>query len=342
MIERCDLCRALTVRRRADLAASRLQARRLGRRQGLPEDAMGRLELVVTEAVNNLLVHAGGGELLLSAARTSDRRWIDVLALDHGPGILRLGDALHGGSSSAGGLGEGLGAIRRLSDLFEIYAPPGAGTCVASRIYDHPPEPLAGRGEIELGAVCRPKRGHRACGDAWGYRHLEHGGGLLLVVDGLGHGEPAAEAAEESLETLAASARPTPRHLLQTLQSGLASTRGAAAVAVELRPANNTLIYAGLGNLEGTLYGPGRRTGLVSLDGTLGFGRARIQEFEHPWPEGGILIVFTDGISSGCDLADHAGLRFRHPAAIAGVLYRDHGEDRDDTTVVAIRRSRRS
>ena len=49
-----------------------------------------------------------------------------------------------------------------------------------------------------------------------------------------------------------------------------------------------------------------------------------------------MLIMHSDGLSGRWDLDDHPGLRQRHPAVIAAVLYREHGRVRDDATVVVI------
>lgn len=81
---------------------------------------------------------------------------------------------------------------------------------------------------------------------------------------------------------------------------------------------------------------------MVSLDGTLGHGSARFQEFRYAWPEGSLIIVHSDGLSSRWDLRDYAGLRLRHPSLVAGTLFRDHAYHHDDATVVVFRRPRPS
>jgi hypothetical protein len=46
--------------------------------------------------------------------------------------------------------------------------------------------------------------------------------------------------------------------------------------------------------------------------------------------------MHSDGLSARWDLRKNALLRSRHPAVIAGVLYRDHARPRDDATVVVL------
>jgi hypothetical protein len=49
--------------------------------------------------------------------------------------------------------------------------------------------------------------------------------------------------------------------------------------------------------------------------------------------------MHSDGIATHWDLGSYPGLARRHPALVAGVLYRDHARRRDDATVVVVRRS---
>jgi hypothetical protein len=46
--------------------------------------------------------------------------------------------------------------------------------------------------------------------------------------------------------------------------------------------------------------------------------------------------MHSDGVSARWDLKDRADLLVRHPAIIAGAIYRDHGRRSDDATVVVV------
>lgn len=328
------------IKEKSQVATARQRGLRLARQLGFDETAQGRVALVVSEAATNVLVHANGGEILMSASELDGQGQLQVLVTDRGPGIVRLGQALAGGSSSGDGLGEGLGAIRRLSNQFEIYAPPGGGTTICSRIAADRTLPTEWPEGPEIGAVIRPKRGERQCGDAWAYRPLSGNSGLTLVVDGVGHGPAAAEAADRAIQTLAEFRRPDVVALMEKLHRNLSGSRGAAALAVFLDPASSTLTACGVGNISATLSVGSERRGIVSLNGTLGHGELRLQDFSYEWPEGALLLVHSDGISTRWDLRDYPGLRLRHPTLIGGVLYRDHGYDRDDATALVIRRTR--
>ena len=73
---------------------------------------------------------------------------------------------------------------------------------------------------------------------------------------------------------------------------------------------------------------------LVSVNGTAGHQMHRLHEFSYPWPERGILVLHSDGLSSDASLEGYPGLTLRDPSLMAGALYRDFNRGYDDSTVV--------
>ena len=95
------------------------------------------------------------------------------------------------------------------------------------------------------------------------------------------------------------------------------------------------MCWAGAGNIAGTLAPvEGRSCGLVSHNGTLGHSITRFQEFSYPWPDQGLLILHSDGLSNRWDLNPYPGLSRKDPSLIAGVLYRDFANRGDDVVVL--------
>jgi hypothetical protein len=97
--------------------------------------------------------------------------------------------------------------------------------------------------------------------------------------------------------------------------------------------------YAGVGNISGLLLDGARSRSMVSMSGTIGGGALRIREFSYPLERDTVLLMYSDGLATHWSLDQQPGLAARHPALLAGVLYRDHWRRRDDVTVVAVRRS---
>jgi hypothetical protein len=80
----------------------------------------------------------------------------------------------------------------------------------------------------------------------------------------------------------------------------------------------------------------GKSRQVASVNGTVGARLAKIQEFTSPWTRGSLLIMHSDGLTSHWDTGTYGGLFQRHPATIAGVLYRDYTRGRDDATILTV------
>ena len=183
----------------SDIASARRCGQRMAQDAGFDDVRSGQVAIVISEAATNILKHAGEGRIALLPVFSGDSAGVEILALDKGPGIANLGQALRDGVSSAGTAGTGLGAMRRLADEFDVYAVPGKGAVFCMRLW-----PRTGAG-VALpspapslsGAVCLPLAGETESGDAWLVARQRHAI-ALMVVDGLGHGPEAAKAGRAS------------------------------------------------------------------------------------------------------------------------------------------------
>ncbi|MDX8411133.1 MAG: anti-sigma regulatory factor [Mariprofundaceae bacterium] len=88
----------------------------------------------VSELANNQFFHTNsGGVIQFYHIEHSGRHGIEIVAQDEGPGIACIDMAMTDGFSSNGGLGGGLGGVKRLMDEFEIESEHGAGTRIVVR-----------------------------------------------------------------------------------------------------------------------------------------------------------------------------------------------------------------
>ena len=166
---------------------------------GFDKVQQGKAALVATEAATNLVKHAGGGELLiLGLDGAADESSLEILTLDTGRGMSDVGRCLADGYSSSGTPGTGLGAIRRNADAFDIYSSPGNGTALWARLQSHSGSSANPCPGIDVGVTSIAMPGELLCGDNWA-TVVRDGLFFILLVDGLGHGEPAAIAAEEAV-----------------------------------------------------------------------------------------------------------------------------------------------
>lgn len=315
---------------------ARRHAARLTADLGFDDVAAGRVALVVTELGNNLVQHAGGGRLLVGGVADGDRQAVEVLSLDTGRGMADAASSLVDGRSTGGTPGTGLGAVRRLSQLFDLYSRCPGGTVVVARLTADG-RPLADDGPVSLGAVRIPAPGELVCGDNWCVATAD-GEVRLMVADGLGHGPQAMEAADAAMGVLADRPAGPPARVLERVHEVLRTTRGAAVAMVAARPDEHRLTFAGIGNVAGRiLSGVDDRT-LMSQHGTAGVQVRRVADVAYDWPAHAVVVLHSDGFTSRWQLGEARDVLQHHPAVVAGWIARDQIRGRDDATLVVMRR----
>ena len=327
---------ALPILESSQAGEARRIAIAIANRLGFTETERGQVGIVVTEIANNLVLHAKDGLLLLQALSKNDITGIEILALDKGPGISNIQECLRDGFSTAGTPGNGLGAVSRLSAFFEIHSVPKVGTALLSHLWASPEVVQESNHNLEIGAICLPMTGEEVSGDAWA-TDQQPGRSLLLVADGLGHGPLAAQASLEAVRIFRENVRKSPAEIIEAAHSVLRSTRGAALAIAEVNFERQTVRFAGVGNISGSVFSPAGSYSMVSHNGTVGHEVRKIQEFVYQWPQGGLLVMHSDGLSTQWRLDRYPGLITRHPTLISGVLYRDFYRGRDDVTVLVAR-----
>lgn len=314
----------------SEIGAARRFAVGLSESRGFDATQAGKVGLCVTEAATNIVKHAGNGRIVLRVLERGATAGLEVLAIDRGPGIANLNASLRDGASTAGSPGTGLGAMTRLADIFDIYAPVGGGSLLRLEIWAKPVSPA----ELEFGVICLPKSGETVSGDSWTYVAAK-GRHSFLIADGLGHGPDAARASLAATRVLEARPDLQPAETIEACHRALAPTRGAAVAVAKISSDHGS--FAGVGNIACRVDVGQTRRQLVSHNGTLGHMMRRVQQFDFPLPAGALLIFHSDGVATHWNLADYPGLAGRHPSVIAGVLYRDHERGRDDVTVLVVR-----
>lgn len=91
--------------------------------------------IAVTELATNLHVHARpGGRIILKQIQVEDTTGIEVVSVDEGPGIENIELALQDRYSTAGSMGCGLPAVKRLMDDFVLESQTRLGTNCGTRI----------------------------------------------------------------------------------------------------------------------------------------------------------------------------------------------------------------
>jgi len=310
------------------------QARRVAQQAaveaGFDETDSGRVALVATELATNVLKHATSGAMHVAVVPGNGAQGVEVVAVDRGPGF-NLAECLADGFSTGGTRGEGLGAVSRQADVMDMYAD-ARGSVVMARIYPKG----SGRVDLLLGATQQTMEGEPVSGDAWAMA-VSGGKHAFLVVDGLGHGLSAHDAARAGTDAFVEQPFSDPVALLNSLHGAMTGTRGGAVAVAQYDAATDTLRYAGIGNISGSLATLEGSRGLASHPGIVGVQARRAQPFDFPGVQGKLMVMWSDGLMSRWNLRDYPGLASRHPAVVTALLHRDFNRGRDDVTLLAAR-----
>ncbi len=114
----------------ADIVIARQHGRGLAESLGFSRTDATLIATAISEVARNIVVHAGRGEMEITATQSGKRRGVVVVARDEGPGIPNIEQAMQDGFSTARSLGLGLPGSRRLMDEFEVVSEVGRGTTV--------------------------------------------------------------------------------------------------------------------------------------------------------------------------------------------------------------------
>ena len=339
------------------MGAARRAVRSYARGIGFGENDLADIDIVVQEIGTNAVRYATGGGALHFTTPLGGEPGLELFYRDKGPGIHNLGSAARDGVSTGGSLGAGLGAIRRLMDEVDICSTVDTvtnwrvsfpnkrhrtthGTALLARkwaVAHSGLSTLRPAAPLRIGAWSRPREGEIVNGDAYVVR--EHGGRVLLaVIDGLGHGSGAHAAAHAALRCLEQWTGEPVDELMWTAHEALGQTRGAVMSVVVIDTAGRHLHYAGVGNVDVRVFNSPEPIRPVPVNGTLGARLAKVRVSAHPWAEGMIVVMTSDGISQSWDVSSYPGLLGRDPQLLAGVLMRDYERPADDATVLVVRR----
>ena len=321
----------VAVQEKTDVAEARRCAAEFA---GFDQRYAGALNIVVTEVATNLIKHGHGGHVVIHRTGLRSGSPVDVIAIDNGPGIPDVARCLADGYSTAGTPGTGLGAISRAAGFLDIYSAPNKGVVLAARVG---PASESNHQRYEIGAVCAAYPGESVSGDCWGF-DATGASWRLALGDGLGHGFFAAQASDAGIEAVMNERQAPPSVALDRAHQLLRATRGAAMSVADIDPGAGAVSFSGVGNVAGAIVQDATtRRQMLSTNGTLGHEMRPAVQYQYPLSRGALVIIHSDGLSASWALEKYPGLFNRHPAVIAGVLFRDHRRQRDDATIVVIR-----
>jgi serine/threonine protein phosphatase PrpC len=190
---------------------------------------------------------------------------------------------------------------------------------------------------LDIGVAERPKAGAIVSGDSY---LIKNGStdALIAVIDGLGGGVAAAEAAKKAYDAIDTHAdRPLPM-IMQAAHTACVGTRGAVVGLLRLDLATHEASYVGVGNI-GIYVVSQHIIKPLSRNGIVGYRMPSLVEQKAKYDGGDTFILFSDGISmrfSEAPLMSEA----LEPQPLADRILEVFGKSIDDATVVVVKTPR--
>lgn len=118
---------SVNIQNERNIADARALARTVGKDIGFEIVDLARIIVATSELARNIYKYAGKGQITITLIKMEEKAGIQILAIDHGPGMA-LSAVMVDGFSTSGGLGIGLPGVKRLMDEFEADSSSDEGT----------------------------------------------------------------------------------------------------------------------------------------------------------------------------------------------------------------------
>jgi anti-sigma regulatory factor (Ser/Thr protein kinase) len=299
------------------------------------EKIAGEIDIIVSEICSNLVKHGGGGELLyrilsLSAGESA----FEILGLDKGSGMTDPGRMMKDGVSTSRTLGHGLGAISRLSSLFQLFSLPGWGTVVYSRVTSDRSSYLkSATVELETRGLNVPKLREKVSGDGFMEKRTDTQV-RIFFGDGLGHGEHAKEAIDRAKDFFFQSSDDSPVDILKGMHEHVRKTRGLVTVVAILDREKNEWRLCGVGNILVRMYNGIEYRNLMPYNGTVGLNIATsMKDTVIPLEKNQHLVMCSDGIRTRWEIAKYPSIFKYDSLILAACIYKDFTRGNDDSSI---------
>jgi len=314
--------------------------------------------LIASELAQNHLAHATqNGMIRMSGMCLNGIPVITIASLDEGPGIPNVEKALEDGFSTSGGLGIGLGTVKRLSNRLHICSmqfgpspcprPPVYKnyTTIVSATIEEQPSDIFNKPKgpsLHVSGLVRPCPGQTQSGDTI---CLQDDGSFcrMALIDATGHGETAAIIARDAarlLEDLPLSHEPD--QVIEALNAALSGSNGASVQVLSIDYRLKKILAVGVGNAACTIYSAGKGHIVVPRPGLVG--NMHTPPGQHPIQMASIndiaedllIVMHSDGVLHPPDLTDY--LSNRASAAIwSQILFQPKNTPMDDSSLAVLR-----
>jgi anti-sigma regulatory factor (Ser/Thr protein kinase) len=301
------------------------------------EAKVGELDIVVAEVVSNLVKHAGGGQLLVKLIEESGVQGIELISIDNGPGMTDVSRMVADGISTKNTLGHGLGAMKRLSNVFQVFSQKEWGTVILIRIFKEGLPTVRKLPYEEVRSVVLPKPGETACGDGF-FTATTRDHIKIFLGDGLGHGPDAAFAVMEAGKAFLNCREHNPVEIIRQIDIEVKKTRGLVGTAAVFDLVDKKWRICGVGNISTKIITGGNVKNLMAYNGIIGLNVPRTLNCQElAYEKGQHVILCSDGIKSKWDPLKFSSINRYDASVLSATLIKDFARNTDDMSVAVCR-----
>lgn len=189
---------------------------------------------------------------------------------------------------------------------------------------------------VSLARALRPYAGETCSGDAMGVWQ-QGDKWVLTLVDGLGHGPAAAEAAQLAINCIASNLSHGCSDIMTACDSALKHSRGASVSLAIIDHTQSTLEIATVGNVRAVLVTANGSYRFGASRGIVGAGFATLRSEKKLLSKGDYLALFSDGIDEFVDIARYLSSETALTDALASTILQRWAREDDDAALLLLR-----
>jgi anti-sigma regulatory factor (Ser/Thr protein kinase) len=294
---------------------------------------VGVIDIVVSELTSNVMKHASKGELLYRFRVEKGNGIFEIICLDNGPGMKDVNHSMKDGVSTTKTLGQGLGALERLSDVFHVYSLVGWGTIGYCKISAIVPMPSSPTHDVKIRGLNVAKPGEKVSGD--GFNVIATGKETKMFMgDGLGHGKEAFDAVQKAAVSFKICQETDPS-AIRFVNDTVKKTRGLVATVAIANHETKKWSICGIGNIATRVYEGLAPKNYMSYNGIIGLNIPHtLNNHVIDLTKHQTIVLTSDGIRTRWDLSQYPSILRYDPIMLAASIYKDCARKNDDMSIL--------
>lgn len=308
---------------------------RMAAEAGFPPKKIDEIDIIVAEITSNINKYGKDGELLVMIHPDPQEMYLEMIAVDRGPGMQEPLRMMEDGVSTTGTLGHGLGAIKRLSNTFEVYSVKSWGTVLLSRVYNKTVPAVRNSSRPVFRHVVVAKPGEEVCGDGCVVEQTATQVKVFLG-DGLGHGKEAHRAVAAAADVFRESRETSPVAIIRAMHQEVKKTRGLVGSVVVIDLLAKQGWIGGIGNIATKSFSAGQSRNHICYNGIIGLNIPNTMKDQDllNGDANQYIVLCSDGIRSQWDMTRYPGILKYDLSILAAAIYKDFARKTDDMSVV--------